>query len=431
MVHERMLVAKTNVFVLGLDELNLETLRRLGPDYRYHQLLDVEHLLGGGGQPDVPRLLAEARQRLEAFPGSVDAIVGYWDFPVSSMVPILCAEYGLPSASLASVVKCEHKYWSRLEQRAVIDENCPRFATVDLDQDDELPEDLDYPVWLKPVKSASSELAFRVGDRTEFAAAMDEIRSGIDKFGEPFEFVLDQLELPPQVAEAGAMACLAEEAVSGRQLTAEGYVFDGAVEVYGVIESVLYSDSPSFLRYEYPSRVPAAVLERVVSASRRVIERIGLDCSTFNIEYFWDPDVDRLSVLEINPRESQSHARLFEMVDGLANHHAMVRLGLGLSPDLPHRKGGYEIAAKWFLRRFTDGTVVRVPTQDEVAAVEEQLPGVNVQLKVEPGDRLSDLPSQDAYSFELADLFIGADCQDELTDTYQRAVELLSFEFEE
>ena len=49
---------------------------------------------------DVPHLLDRAREQLEAADPPPDAIVGYWDFPVSSMVPILCRERGLASASL-------------------------------------------------------------------------------------------------------------------------------------------------------------------------------------------------------------------------------------------------------------------------------------------------------------------------------------------
>ena len=45
---------------------------------------------------------------------------------------MLSERYGTRSTSLESVVKCEHKYWSRLEQQKVIDEH-PRFGRVDLE----------------------------------------------------------------------------------------------------------------------------------------------------------------------------------------------------------------------------------------------------------------------------------------------------------
>ena len=79
---------------------------------------------------------------------TVDAVVGYWDFPVTSMMPILCREFGLPSASLEAILKCEHKYWSRLEQQAALPEAVPAFGIADK-ENPTLPDGLEYPVWLK------------------------------------------------------------------------------------------------------------------------------------------------------------------------------------------------------------------------------------------------------------------------------------------
>ena len=121
-----------NVFVLGLDDRNLGLLRSLehAREYRFHRLLTREELMYG--EVDLPRLVDSAERVLADFDGPVDAIVGYWDFPVSSMVPLLCERHGLPSPGLRAVVTCEHKYWSRLEQQRVTDAH-PAFALVDLE----------------------------------------------------------------------------------------------------------------------------------------------------------------------------------------------------------------------------------------------------------------------------------------------------------
>ena len=422
-----------NIFVLGLDELNLETLRRLpgAEDYRFHHLLDIAEFRRE--QVDLGALLDRACAELESFGGSIDAIVGYWDFPTSSMVPILAERFGVRSAGLRSVVMCEHKYWSRLEQQKVIDEYL-RFALVDLERDRTLPASLRYPVWLKPVKSFSSALAFRVEDDREFARAVGEIRDGVGRVGEPFQRVLDHLDpldVPAEVLAAGGQACLAEEAATGAQLTVEGYRFEGETHIYGAVDSVSYPDSSSFLRYQYPSTVPAHLLERAGDVCDRVVDHFGLDSTTFNIEFFADVDSDELTLLEVNPRHSQSHARLFEHVDGVPNHQCMVRLALGRDPDLPYREGRYRMAAKWFLRRFTDGVVRRSPTSGEVAQVEREVPGTTVDVIAREGDRLSELSGQDSYSYELADLHIGADSEPELVAKYERCVGALPFEFDE
>src|SRR5699024_7354209 len=87
-------VMARTVFMLGLDQHDLEILRRLpgAGELAFHRLLSVEELQGE--HIDVPVLLDRAVQQLEAFDGPIDAIVSFWDFPMVVMVPILCARYG-------------------------------------------------------------------------------------------------------------------------------------------------------------------------------------------------------------------------------------------------------------------------------------------------------------------------------------------------
>ncbi|WP_052849855.1 ATP-grasp domain-containing protein [Streptomyces avicenniae] len=412
-----------------MDEANEAALRDV-PDaaaHRLHPLLTLAELQHG--EVDFPALVRSAERQLDAFDGTIDAIVGYWDFPVSTLVPILARRYGLRSTSLESVAKCEHKYWSRLEQAAVTDA-VPRFGLVDLSADDPAPpEGVRFPMWLKPVTAYSSELAFGVHDRNEFRAAVAEIRAGVGRVGHPFEFVLDRLELPPEIAEAGGAACLAEEAIRGEQVAVEGYVRDGEVTVYGALDSLTYPDSPCFLRHQYPSRLPDGVVARLEDIARRVITRIGMNDATFSIEYFYDQETDRINLLEVNPRHSQSHAELFAAVDGASNHHAMLALALGREPGLPHREGAHAVAAKWYHRRFTDAVVTRAPTDAALADLARRVPGTLVNHVPPAGTRLSELPEQDSYSFELAHVFTAADSEEEMVAKYEECVRSLDFAF--
>ncbi|MEU1791693.1 ATP-grasp domain-containing protein [Streptomyces sparsogenes] len=419
-------MGEKNIFVIGLDEANVPTLERVpGADqYRFHRLLSMEELQVG--EVSVADLLKRAEGVLDAFEGSVDAIVGYWDFPVSTLVPILSERYGTRSTSLESVVKCEHKYWSRLEQQKVIDEH-PRFGRVDLEaRDPRPPEGVRFPMWLKPALAYSSELAFGVKDEEEFRAAVAEIREGIGRVGRPFEYILDRLDLPPEMRGVGGQVCLAEEALTGVQVAVEGYVHRGEVTVYGVLDSIDYPDSPCFLRHQYPSTLPEPVIRRLHDVSRRVIRQIGMDGATFSIEYFYDPGTDEINLLEINPRHSQSHAELFAYVDGVANHHCMLGLALGEDPSLPHRTGRYRMAAKWYYRWFADGVVRRTPDAEEIARIEREIPGVRIDVVPERGQRLSQLEQQDSYSFEIAHIVTGADTEEEMREKYDRCVAALN-----
>jgi hypothetical protein len=332
--------------------------------------------------------------------------------------------------SLEAVLKCEHKYWSRLEQRKVIDE-LPSFGIVDLDDEHPAPpEGVGYPMWLKPVKSFSSELAFKAGNDTEFADAVAEIRAGVGRVGEPFGYVLDQVDLPPEIARVGGAACLAEGALHGVQAAVEGYVYQGEVTVYGALDSINYPDSSSFLRHQYPSQLGEEPVQRMRDVAERVMKQIGFDNGTFSIEFFCDPESGQVCLLEINPRHSQSHAELFEFVDGVANHEIMVRLGLGQDPGRRPTKGTYQIAGKWYLRRFEDGVVTRVPTPEEIATVQNRIDGTQIEIVPEVGQRLSDLPEQDSYSFELAHLFVAGHTEHEMVQKYQACVDALPFEFD-
>ncbi|EID52426.1 ATP-grasp domain-containing protein [Saccharomonospora xinjiangensis] len=416
-----------NVFVLGLDDGNAELLRRLpgARDHHIHGLLGIDEVRIG--RSDFRRCLARACERLDSFDGPIDAVTGYWDFPVTSLVPILCERYGLPSSSLESIVKCEHKYWSRLEQAQVTDAY-PRFGLVDPHADPPRPpEGLTFPLWLKPVKSSSSKLAYRVTDDREFTEAIRHIRAGIGEVGGPFDAVLERVSPPPEVANAGATACLAEEAVGGAQITVEGYRHHHEPHVYGVVDSVRYPGTSSFLRYRYPSTLPEESVRLVTDIAKAVVVRMGLRSTTFDIEFFVEPGSGRAWVLEVNPRLSQSHARLFEAVDGVSNLHCMVSLALGKEPTMPRGQGPAAVAAKCFLRRFTDGIVQRVPSGEEIAAVEREV-GVIVDLTTRRGNRLADQYARDSYSYELADIHIAAGSESELIDKYERCVSALRFE---
>ncbi|MCF6524401.1 acetyl-CoA carboxylase biotin carboxylase subunit family protein [Streptomyces sp. JJ36] len=420
-----------NIFVLGLDEKNLRTLRDVphAEEYRFRPLLDKEELQHG--EIRITELIEKAQRRLDAFEGRIDAIVGYWDFPVSSMTPILCRRYGLRGPPLEAVAKCEHKYWSRLEQREVTDAY-PRFALVDPHGPDRPPESLRYPIWIKPVKSYSSELAFRVADDAEYARAMERIREGVGRLGKAFDTVLERVDAPPEVAEAGGTACLAEEAMSGVQATVEGYTREGRVHVYGIVDSLNYPGTSSFMRYQYPSSLPPAMQQRLTEISERVMERIGLDDSTFCIEFFCRPEEGDACILEINPRHSQSHAEMFEQVDGIPNHHCMVSLALGRDPHLPHRQGPYAVAAKCHLRHFRDGVVRHRASAAAIERLRREMPGVQVVPVVDVGMRLSEAPTaHDSYSYELAHIYVGADDEESLQRKYDRCVAALDFRFDD
>ena len=422
---------RKNLFIVGLDSFHLYQLKALARAHQYHfiSLISYEEIKCGLHFP-VPEFLEQAPQLLADYPGRVDAIVGYWDFPVSTMLPILQKQQGLRGPSLEAVLKCEHKYWSRLKQREIIPELIPAFQKVDpFDTDAVRKCSLDYPFWLKPVKSVLSHLGFMIRDEREFNEALATIRKGIARYAVPFNYILNQIEMPEEIREVGGYQCIAESLISAScQCTLEGYAQDGEVHVYGIIDSVREgTHHSSFSRYQYPSKLPQQVQRRMVETTQKLIKHLAYCDAPFNIEFYWDDQRDTIHLLEINTRISKSHCPLFKMVEGEYHHSVMIDVALGIPPHFPHRRGRFATAAKFMMRCHRDGTVLSIPGPEDVKRVRERFDRAEVQINVTPGMRLSELRDQDSYSYEIADLFIGADSHEELLANYCEALTMLPF----
>jgi len=426
-----------NIFIVGLNDFNHEKLKRLrgAENYVFHGVIEPEAVYDTEYFP-IAEMIERAETQLRAFDGSVDAIAGYMDFPVSTMLPILCKRFGTRSTSLESLLKCEHKYWSRVVQREAIPDFIPKFTAFDPFDDDALRKigeaGLYFPFFVKPIKSSGSRLGFRIERPEDFDHAVERLRAEIGLISEPFNVVLDHAELPDEIKAVDGSFCMAEEIIGGRQCTVEGYVYEGEVVPYGIVDSIRYPHVISFFSYQYPSKLPAKIQRKMRQLTERIMSHIGYDNAAFNIEYFWDEVQDRIWLLEINTRISQSHCDLFEKVDGVSNQQVTIDLALGRRPDMPSREGQYKVSGKFFYRVFLeDATVTRVPTRAELDAIAKRFPGTVIVPQVNEGDRLSDLPEQDSYSFAVAYIWTGAKTASSLNANYRRISEDLKFEFAE
>ncbi|PWE33896.1 D-alanine--D-alanine ligase [Maritimibacter sp. 55A14] len=424
-----------NVFVIGLNDMNAERLKRLRgvEDVVFHQLLTPAQV-SETQDFDIPAMLMEAEAKLDAFDGSIDAIVGYIDFPVSTMLPLLCKKYGTRNASLESLLKCEHKYWSRKAMAEVIPEHTPNFTAFDPFDDNALSRigeaDLRFPFFVKPIKSSGSRLGFRIDSPEDFDYATEKLRAEIGQISEPFNYVLDQADLPDDIKAVEGHYCMAEQVIGGRQCTVEGYVHDGDVVPYGTVDSIRYPQVLSFFYYLYPSTLPRRVQETMWEVTRKVMSHIGYDNAGFNVEYYWDEVQNRIWLLEINTRIAQSHCDLFEMVDGVSHQQVTVDLGLGRKPDMPQGEGTDNVAAEFFYRVFfNDATVARVPSRAEIEVAAEQVEGTRIVSYVSKNTQLSDLPEQDAYSYAVASVWMGAKKQSKLLWNYEQVMKKLNYEF--
>lgn len=426
-------MARKNVFLVGLDDFNRETLRNLSnqDSLEIHAALTLDEMRG----PDalsIEQMIETATQRMKLVPGGPHGVASFFDFPGTLLAAYLAHTFDLPGPGIDAVMKCEHKYWSRLEQQKVIPDNIPAFRVFDpMEDPDELFSRLGLvpPFWIKPVKSFRSFLAFNIQDQRQFAGALDICRNKGASMTDAFSQLMTLCEVPLEFREMKE-SFIAETPISGAQCTLECYAHNGDIVVYGIVDSVREPDGPSFSRYEYPSILPLEVQHRMMDVTRTIMKAIGFLNGCFNVEFFYDQTGDHVWLLEINPRPSQSHADLFYKVHGMPHFALMLDLALGRKPKPMQRVGEFNVAAHFFVRAFEPGIVAQAPTRDAITRIQRRQPGTRIKVDVRRGDDLSKLELQDSYSFELANVYIGARDRLDVLDKYDQVLTALQFEIE-
>lgn len=423
-----------NIFVFGADDTNMRLLEEMdcGEPTAFHRLYDFEYAKKDDAIP-VKEMLYGGLKKLRSFNGSVDGVVAYWDFPLSTMLPLFRDPFGLAGPSLEAILKCEHKYWSRVEQEKAVPNNIPKYCAVDPFAENPREQiKLDYPFWIKPVKSVSSHLGFKIDSDEDFEHAIEEIRENIERFARPFNFLLDLADVPLDIRSVDGHHCVAESIISeGEQCTLEGYVHNGQTVVYGVIDSVREGKHrSSFARYHYPSELPQAVQNEMKDVAAQFFKQIDFDDGPFNIEFFWNKKTGKIFLLEANTRISKSHSHLFNDVDGQFHQKVMVDLAKGQKPVFPSGEGKRKMAAKFMWRIHHNAVVRNVPDPERMKKIEARFPQAAIYLFAKEGMLLSELKEeQDSYSYEIANIFVGADSEQELLETYENIKQDIGLKF--
>jgi hypothetical protein len=289
---------------------------------------------------------------------------------------LVAEKLGLPGTPPESILAAQHK----LHARRVLDRVAPEanlaYADLDAVYGDDIPPGLTYPAFVKPVKAAFSVLARPVGSRDALQAHT--------RFGRRELWVIRRLVDPfdrlcrSRLPEAGpAHRMLLEEPVSRRvaQYNLDGYVDNGQVHAIGVVDAIMYPGTRAFMRWEYPSRLPAVVQRRALDVARRFLGAIGYRHGMFNLEFFHDRDSGRLSVIECNPRLASQFGDLYRRVRGIDPHAMGLALALGRDPlGAPRCEPSANVAASLVYRAFDRARVPPPPDARRRSAFARQFP---------------------------------------------------------
>ena len=386
-----------------------------------------EHQLSGGNRTkpsalDILLLIEETISRYAS--GDIEGVtsgVGYPGMPVAS---IIAERLGLAGAKVERVLRCEHKYYSRVSQQALVPSATPQFQIVppgslDAGTDFNLP----FPFFLKPVKSCFSINAQPV-------ASLPELRriAGTCRMPEGFLRPFNDLLKAHTDYEYDGSCLLAEALLEGVQVSLEGYVCDGRVRTLGIIDALMFPGTISFERFVYPSRLPAGVQARMRQIAEAFIGGIGYDNALFNMELMYNPANGEIHIIEVNPKIASQFPDLFEKVDGTSSYSPLLQLALGEEPTFNAGQGSFKLAASCVLRAFTDRRVLSVPTGEEIASLTRRFPDARIEISVSAGQLLSDI-MQDGKSFRYALVNLGANSEEELDAKLEVCKNSLRFEF--
>lgn len=352
------------------------------------------------------------------------------DYPGSATVAAVCKKLGLAGPSPEAVFLCSHKFYSRQLQKRVVPEATPPFQLVDPYATPANLEKLHYPCFVKPVRGAFSRFARRVDSAGELGDFLKQpaVRQYLECYLNLYNRLLERLT----GWELDAGYFIGEELLAGKLFTLEGFSIDEEVTIVGIVDSVCHPVTGSFLRFDYPSRLPGAVRQRAAEITRRIISAIGLDRVFFNIEMIWNPVDDRISIVEINPRICGQFADLYQKVDGTSSYLSALLLATGRNPTLRRGEGPHKVSSSVPLRIFYPVEVLSTPDEEQVKEIEERFPGTMIWLECSAGDRLVPSPDQeDGQSCRYAVVNLGGESWKDLEEKLEQIRQKLAFQFAE
>lgn len=410
------------------DDRELSRLARSGANYVRHDYasLALEELTVAGSmmRVKIPDPIEEIERILASITnGAITGVVSTDDYPGSTLATVVAKNLNLPGAEPAVNLICQHKYLSRLAQQALVPEAVPEFVLLDVDAVASLPQTMPLPVFIKPVKSFFSVGAQPIASIEQLTAVQSRWRC-LDQFFTPFERLLGRytgLHLERRYL-------LAETWLVGKQCTLEGYAFGDEIHFLGAVDSVMFPNTIAFQRFEYPSRLPIPVQDRMCAIARTLMAGLGYRNAMFNIEFIYQPEIDLLSIVEINPRMASQFADLYEKVDGLNSYSVLLDLAKGQKPCLARRAGYHPFAASCVLRSFRDMYVERVPSCADLEGLSLRHPDIRVEVLAAEGRKLSD-EMQDGHSFRYGIVSLGGRDRQDVVEKFEECRHQLRFAF--
>ena len=339
---------------------------------------------------------------------------------------LLAKKLGLPGPDPKALIAAQHKYVARRILAQEVPEANVAFHVFPykLQSSAEIP--LKFPFYVKPVKAAYSVLARRVDSFAELQQHMTfhpwEIYI-IKRLVRPFNDVVQKLT----DFDVDAHWMIAEELIDGQQINVDGVVVNGEIHILGIIDAVMYPGTDQFMRFEYPTRLPADRATRARDTAKRIVQALGLDHGLFNVEMRVCKETGECKLIEVNPRMAAQFSDLYEKVDGINLHDVALEIAMGETPDLRPGQGKYKVATSFVFRKFDGTPLAKAPSNEELEWLSEFDPDAFLAMFVKTGAGLK-REMKWLGSHRYATLNMGGESEQHLLDKFLMVKQTLGFE---
>jgi len=334
---------------------------------------------------------------------------------------------GLGGANPADIILSQHKYYCRLQQQI----NCPE-ASVDCQLipqkiDDSFTSELAYPFFVKPVKGTFSLFAKKVNSAAELTKHLSfnwYERIVLRSITKPFNQLLRKFS----ALEYDANFFIGEELIDGVQVTLDGFVWENDVTICGIVDSIMFEGTNIFERFEYPSKLKPEVQERMNQIVSNLITGMKFDQLQFNVELFYNYELDSIHIIEINPRLSYQFGDLYENVDGMNTYQILLDLSQNKKPKFTKSAGQFEYTASFVLRTFKGKELKAIPQKGDIDDFNQRYPESNIRVYGKKGTKMSnEMRAIGSYRYGIVN--VGAHSLLDLFAIFEDVKDSLPFKF--
>jgi biotin carboxylase len=325
--------------------------------------------------------------------------------PIDAVVPVddqatlvgaaVCQRLSLRHNSVESVRAAGNKHSMRVmfDQAGVAS---PGFTLCRLDAEPgKLAGEISYPCVVKPLELSGSQGVIRADNESEFVRAVGRLtrivqaaanRDAGTRGVEEHRVATDQ---QPSLTSH----FLVEDFISGPEVALEGLISRGVLQPLALFDKPDPLEGPFFEETIYltPSRLPAAVQERIVNCTSQAVKALGLSEGPIHAEIRLG--VDGLSVIEVNARSIGGQcSRVLKFGTGMSLEELIIRHALDADfrpPQHDRKPAGVMMIPIPRAGRLTE--VRGVPDAEAVSGIER------VSITAHPGQELLPLPEGSLY----------------------------------